>query len=291
MRMKNKFHRAGLSAFTLVELLVVMGLLALFATVSITGYNAANRGMADRGAMQATVSTLRIAQQICQIDRVPTRVFFFNQLLSDNSDTTSATLYRGTAVAVKMGGRVTIQPSAVDGLLIDEFADWQNSYPTSGAANSPGIRFYRMAGSQAGGSIDSCSSLVNAYVSEYRLDDYMIQSGTTIKDWAKDHQMTGNEVVYGFEVQSGCSWNVGDAYGVEIARIDLPKGYIFGSTPPKDNKLTSASVASVYFDPEDATPSLSANVPISLMRSGIGGTFSANSIGEVTKSMLEDKSK
>ena len=72
------------AAFTLVELLVVIGLMAVLATISVAGYSAASRGMADRGVIQTTVSILRVAQQTCQIDRVPTKVMFFNQKL-DNS--------------------------------------------------------------------------------------------------------------------------------------------------------------------------------------------------------------
>ena len=112
-------RKRGRGAFTLVELLVVIGIMAVLATISVAGYTAATRGMADRGVIQSTVSILRIAQQTCEIDRVPTKVFFFNRRLSDGSSEDDATLYQGTAIAVKQAGRITIAPRAVGGLLID----------------------------------------------------------------------------------------------------------------------------------------------------------------------------
>ena len=41
------------AAFTLVELLVVIGIMAVLATISVAGYSAASRGMADRGVARA----------------------------------------------------------------------------------------------------------------------------------------------------------------------------------------------------------------------------------------------
>ena len=129
-------RQAGRAAFTLVELLVVIGIMAVLATISVAGYSAASRGMADRGVIQSTVSILRIAQQTCEIDRVPTKVLFFNQRLNDGSNEDGSTLYQGTAIAIKQAGRITISPSQADNLLIDEFADWNQSYPMKGSENS-----------------------------------------------------------------------------------------------------------------------------------------------------------
>ena len=48
--------------FTLVELLVVMGIIAAMATVSIGSYFSVVRGMADRGALAAATSVISLAQ-------------------------------------------------------------------------------------------------------------------------------------------------------------------------------------------------------------------------------------
>ena len=67
------------AAFTLVELLVVIGLMALLGTVSVTGYFAAVRGMSYRAAKVDTVSLIRQAMQTCLIDQTPTAVLFYNR--------------------------------------------------------------------------------------------------------------------------------------------------------------------------------------------------------------------
>ena len=290
--MKTTFTDCRRSAFTLIELLVVIGIMAVLATVSVAGYSAANRGMADRGALQSTVSTLRVAQQTCMIDRVPTKVMFFNQLLSRSGDADSATLYQGTAIAIKQAGRITVDPGSVD-MLVDEFADWNQSYPTSGSTGTSGMRLFRMKESDESKDIDGCSTIVNPFVTTIKIpDDYMIQRGMKIRDWCKEYA-PDNAVIWGFKAASGSigDWKVGDPYGIEIARIDLPRGYIFGSSPPTGNKPKAASVAAVNFDPEDSEPKMSASVPICAMRAAVGGTFSAKAIGTITAEMLKDTFK
>ena len=304
-------QQTGRAAFTLVELLVVVGLLAIFATISVAGYSAASRGMADRGVIQNTVATLRIAQQVCEIDRVPTKVLFFNQSLTTDRNNTDSSRYQGTAIAIKQSGRITIKPPKGNEMLIDEFADWHQTYPMTGSANSPGMRIYRMRSSDEQQDIDGCSVLVQPCVSPYKLDDYMIQARTTIDQWCSQHGRTesmnepangaatyvgnGNNYLWGFKPSSSGSgggdlkigdWKVGDPYGVEIARFDLPKGYIYGSTAPRDNKLSAAG--EVSFSPEDATPKMSKEVQIYAMRQGKDGRPAPKQVGSVKADMLKD---
>ena len=306
-------RKGGRAAFTLIELLVVIGLMAVLATISVAGYSAASRGMADRGVVQSTVSILRVAQQTCQIDRVPTKVLFFNQRLSGSTDQGEAMLYQGTAIAIKQAGRITLDPSAVDNLLIDEFADWHQSYPMLDKgknSNAPGIRLYRMKAGDANADIDKCSVLVQPFVTYFDLDDYMIQAGMTIKDWCSRHKRTGpdnrpksaksyvnngNNYVWGFKEKGGSggglnvkSWRAGDPYGVEISRIDLPRGYIYGSSLPGSDKLVPASDGEAAFNPEDLTPDPSRSVTISAVRPAAGGSVTAKKVDTVTASMLKD---
>ena len=308
-------RQAGRAAFTLVELLVVIGIMAVLATISVTGYTAATRGMADRGVIQTTVSILRIAQQACKMDRVPTKVLFFNQRLAEGADEEDATLYQGSAIAIRQAGRITIPPSSAGGLLIDEFADWHQSYPMAGSANALGMRLYRMTEDDKNKDIEACSVMVQPFVTRYELTDYMIQTGTTIDRWCSSHGRTssdnrpsgasasyvpnGNNYVWGFAASTAggdgslttSSWEVGDPYGVEIARIDLPRGYIFGTSAPSGNKMTSASIGGVYFDAEQLDPNPSASVPVSAMRSTSGGSYAPKLVGTITSSMLKDTSK
>ena len=295
----------GRAAFTLVELLVVIGIMAVLATISVAGYSAATRGMADRGVIQTTVSILRIAQQTCEIDRVPTKVLFFNRRLTEDSSQDDAQLYQGTAIAIKQAGRITLKPSQVNNLLVDEFADWNQSYPMTGSDNSPGMRFFRMSSNDDSQDIDGCSVMVKPFVKHYPLQEYMIQSDTHMNTWCSDHNRTGsdnrpqgarasyvetgNNYVWGFEITGGsASWDVGDPYGVEIARIDLPKGYIFGSRKPNSDRLESASDKEVHFSPLEFEPRMSGNVQISAMRQR-GTEFREERVDVVNNNMLDDK--
>ena len=309
--------RAGRAAFTLVELLVVIGLMAVLATISVTGYSAASRGMSDRGAIQNTVSTLRIARQTCQIERVPTKVLFFNQRLTEDASEDDATLYQGTMIAIKQAGRITIPPNATGGLLIDEFADWHQSYPMSNSdrdSSAPGMRIFRMRSDDESKGIEDCSTMVQPCVFHFELDDYMIQAGMTINSWCDAHNRTakrnrpqgapnsyvgnGNNYVWGFKESKSTSggrlrvkdsdWMVGDAYGIELARLDLPKGYIFGNSAPTGNKLVAASVKAVHFDPDDDPPKMSTSVPVYAMRPGGKGLYRPKEVDTITKDMLDN---
>ena len=306
-------RQSGRSAFTLVELLVVIGIMAVLATISVAGYSAASRGMADRGVIQSTASLLKVAKQTCEIDRVPTKVLFFNRRVSDASSDDDSTRYQGTAIAIKQAGRITISPSQANNLLVDEFADWNQSYPMTGSDNSPGMRFYRMrSGEDEDQSIDGCSVMVKPFVKPYRLQEYMIQSEMTMSMWCSRHKRTasdnrpegapssyvenGNNYVWGFEASSSGSggrlsvtqWKIGDPYGVEIARIDLPKGYIFGSSAPNSDKLTAATIKAVSFNPREFEPHPQpGTVPIYAMRSS-GTALTPKPVGNVTPTMLDD---
>ena len=307
-------RQSARDAFTLVELLVVIGIMAVLATISVAGYSAASRGMADRGVIQSTVSILRIAQQTCEIDRVPTKVLFFNQRLNDGSNEDGSTLYQGTAIAIKQAGRITINPSQVNNLLVDEFADWHQSYPMSGSANAPPMRFFRMrAGEDESTDIDGCSVMVKPYVKPFQLKEYMIGSDVTINVWSDKHNRTanknrpkgapssyvgnGNDYVWGFEGGSSGSagdlttgsFKAGDPYGIEIARIDLTRGYIFGTSAPTSDKLTAATIKEIHFDPEDFKPQMKGNVTVSAMRPSSGGAFRPKQVGSVTSTMIDDK--
>jgi len=277
------------AAFTLVELLVVIGLMAVLATISVAGYSAATRGMADRGTIQTTVSILRVAQQTCQIDRVPTKVMFFNQRLFDDNDPDTPPLFQGTAIAIKQAGRITLP--VMNKLLIDEFADWNQSYPKSGSASSPDMRIFQMKSGGGGGGINDCSTLVRPYVSSYELhDDFMIQAGVTFEQWCVAHGHTDNDKVWGFIIKGGKQeWSVGDAYGVEIARIDLPKGYIFGTSAPSGNGLKDASDAEVHFEASGASAAGGVSVSVSGVRPAKNGKYRVDLVGKVTGNMLEDK--
>jgi prepilin-type N-terminal cleavage/methylation domain-containing protein len=259
------------SAFTLVELLVVIGLMAMLATVSIGGYNAATRGMEERGAKDSVISLIRMAQQRAMIDNAPTAVFFFNQRLRDDSGEDGGHVV-GKAVAVRMAGRI----SYADGQFIsDEFGDWENSYPVVGTSSDPEMNLYRMTNAEGG--INSCRSQVTPYVTAKNRTEYMISCN-----------MNTNVTVYCLEVKGGASgWKVGDPYGFEIGELQLPKNYVFGSSVPSN--MEAEHTQTVLFDPQViniySTDYFSFSpVTISTYRQGSGGGMSVKKLDTVATS-------
>ncbi len=274
--------------FSLIELIVVIGLMALLGTISIGGYFAAARGMTARGVVQDTVSIIRQTMQTCLIDQTPTAILFCNRRQNTAAEGGEA---QGIAIAIKMAGRISYivgsgrcKTSTGDslpvsgGMLVDEFADWNQSYPldASDSGEQRAIRLYQMSspnGDRLDQGVKQCSSLMCAWVGYTRLQtEYMINARRTVEDWCNDNDKTdtdnktyssitydnGNDQRWGLPIHprnTGLGlndWHIGDAYGVEIARLELPKGYIFGSAVPTGVELTPASGTSVeVFRPND----------------------------------------
>ncbi len=296
------------AAFTLIELLVVIGLMAMLGTFSVAGYFSAVRNMSNRAVIQDTISLIRLARQVCLIDQTPTAVLFYNRRTqSEDPESTEEAVATsaGTAVAVKMAGRISYFNNNI---LIDEFADWNQSCPMGGKDDSSGgIRFYRMSDLEqnVGGGIDKCSSIVSAYVvpvDDYR-DAYMIASGQQLHEFCSDYKKTrdinmkfsnsdvanGNDYRWGHRVtkSNGIQWKMGDAYGVEIGSLTLPKGFIYGTQAPGATRIES--VPSIDFDPRDLSKfnryDLSANsVKISAWRKD-----KFNPIGTIRNNDLDDE--
>lgn len=282
-------------AFTLVELLVVIGLMALLGMVSVTGYFAAVRGMSDRAAKDDTVSLIRLAMQTCLIDQTPTAVLFYNRQTrvqgNDVSSEEATASSSGSAVAIKMVGRISY---VKDDVLVDEFADWNQSYPTSGSSNGSGIRFYQMAdlGSVAQG-IDSCSSIVYPHVKSVDLgNEYMIASGRQVHEFCSEFNKNGSNLRWGHQIksQNGVRWSNGDPYGMEIGSIDLPKGYVYGSKAANSAKIES--VRALTFRPSDASGADTYKLPLdqAITISAIrGGTVVK--AGSITSEDIDDNAK
>lgn len=223
-------------AFTLVELLVVGGIMAAMATVSISSYFAVVRGMSDRGALGAATSVISLAQERARIDMTPTVVYFYNELVQKQDSSKGTDLVAaGVAVAVRRAGRI----SRVNGdLLCDEYSDLERTYSVADDPNSiqaDTLRLYRFNFSRM-----QFSSIYSEVVEdEIGGEKYLVEKPkdrSFVKPSSTEKESASKMLTYAFKVKSGySSWNAGDAYGYEFARIRLPDNYIFGTAVPSDS--------------------------------------------------------
>lgn len=216
--------------FTLLELLVVVGIMGLLGTASIGAYRSITRGMEERGALQNASQFMHAAFQRAMIDRQPTAVYVWNETLQ-SSTADENEIVVGKAVAVRRAGRIT----GVDGnYLQDEFADLNLTYPVNeGSQNGSTMFLYQldnvMDGLKRSRVYDSVhkSSVAEIYLlnpvggaTEQTTGSLPAPSGS------------GTINIYGFEIENanGVTWEVGNAYGFEFMSLELPHNFIFGNS-------------------------------------------------------------
>jgi len=216
-------------AFTLVELLVVMGIIAVMATMSIGSYFAVVRGMTDRGAVAAATSIISLAHERACIDLSPTVVYFYNELVQEaNKNAGVDAVVAGVAIAVRRAGRIT----RVNGsLLNDEYADLDRTYGVADNANSmqgETFRLYKFDLGRMRFSLVYAESVEDEIGNERYLVERPVSRG--FQKANGDNEDVNRLSVYSFLRKDGYNqWRAGDAYGYEFARIRLPDNYIFGS--------------------------------------------------------------
>ena len=220
------------NAFTLLELLVVIGIMGFLGTISVGGYRAMQRGIEERGVMQNVNAFLEAAYERAQIDRQPTAIYFWNETLRAASDDETE-LVVGKAVAVRRQGRL----SRVSGnLLFDEFADLNLVYKTSGdddssegadAADKENTMYLYCLDNMGSSQVQVKRSIVSNKVRKDSLNEQYMQGLPT------DNAGSGAIESWGFEKvgdDDSVNWKAGSAYGFEFAELTLPANYIFGSS-------------------------------------------------------------
>jgi len=275
-----------MKGFTLIELLVVVGIMGLLGTASVGGYRQMQRGMEESGVMQNVNQFVRAAYQRAQIDRQPAAVFFWNETLRSASQDENEIVV-GKAVAVRRHGRIT---SVRNNLLIDEFGDLNLTYPTdssedeeeSGSASGKfaTMKLYQLDSVGA----DLRYSIVRDKVGRFTQTEIYLDHDP-VQD-IQDNVGKGRMELYGFmlEEQGSASWKVGSAYGFEFATIELPHGYIFGSSYSTSVENPVRNIDTLVFKPGTAGTSQggtvgSATIVVSSLRPNASGALSAQKVG------------
>ena len=235
-------------AFTLIELLMVVMIMAMLGTVTVGGYRAMQRGMEERGVMENANHFIRAAYRRAQIDRQPVAVYFWNETLREETDT-EPMIVVGKAVAVRRAGRVS---RYIDPYLYDEFGDLDKE------------RLIESAEDEDEENADSGSTENDNLVPLYKMNSrssngrsLVSQTTKKVSEQNKDTLLSTDRMVeipcYAYVLKSAGTageWHVGDAYGFEFAEIQLPHGYLFGSSYHKrpQDKISAGDYKMMWFD-------------------------------------------
>ena len=114
----NEDSSAVKRAFTLIELMAVVGLMGLLATLSVVAWGAITRGMSDRAAHEALEGFVRSALREARTEGSPVVLRFRTYVIPADDDFAEEKFCR--AVAVRAAGRVS---RLLDGHPWDEFAE------------------------------------------------------------------------------------------------------------------------------------------------------------------------
>lgn len=284
MRKRMKKNRA----FTLIELLVVMAIMGLLGTISVGGYRAMQRGMEQRGVLLNVRQFVLAAQERARIDRVPVKVYFWNETLKEETDTEPPVIV-GKAAAVRRTGRITQRDGSY---IYDEFGDLQAMLPETDSdgdvnetkGSKQGLYLYKM---------DNKTSFVRSLIAS----DTGTNTTFTVWVYVQDNNNMENSDFrdvkiqpFGFRVidENNASWKTGDPYGFAFEEIQLPHNYIFGSSYSESTSSPNAEAGVFYysFDPlkDQYNKTFSYSIQISELRPSAGG-MKAVSIGNSNASV------
>lgn len=244
-------------AFTLIELLVVVAIMGLLGTASVGGYRQMQRGMEERRVVDNASRFLELAYERAQIDRQPTVVYYWNEMIRAAENEDESAVIVGRAVAVRMRGRIT---KHTNDFLIDEFGDLER-FDASGnyletEVNDRSVqasRLYLLDNiNQRQYSLVTAPELARPVNEMFASYDPRAYGTAGLND---DEGGNGRLLLFGYRVEdlNGANWHVGSKYGMEFQSIELPRGYLFGSQVPAgiSDPVTTAQVLS--FSPTGAT--------------------------------------
>ena len=208
--------------FTLLELLVVIGIMGFIGAAATSGYQALQRGMKERGAVAVATALLQAAQERAYADCQPTAVFCYNRLLREPTATENGVAV-GVMTAIRRSGRIT---KVAGNKLFDEFGDLESTYECVGDENAVrrggNRRLYRF--SSAASSRMEYSNVAETVLCDENAELLLLPSlGRTTNFIASAF------VDLGTSSSAPGSWKVGDGYAFEFAETQLPDGFVFSS--------------------------------------------------------------
>ena len=231
--------------FTLLELLVVVGIMGMLGVAATGGYAALQRGMEERSAVAVAASLLRSAQERAHVDRLPTVVFCYNRLVKAPTGEDENGVAVGVMTAIRRAGRL----SYVRGeLLFDEFADLDSTYEwvddRNDAQKGGSFRLFKFGGVKP-------SRMEYSIVSDLIVRDETSEMVTLFSGAGNGMSQTNllSSAFYDLGGGTAGGWSVGDGYAFEFAEVQLPNGFVFGNRVPTDPAQVSEADV-IFFDPE-----------------------------------------
>lgn len=257
-------------AFTLIELLAVIGIVGMLGVAAAASYGALVTGMRDRSACAAATAVLRDAGERARIDRLPTVVYCYNICLKEPTGDEPGMVV-GLMTAIRRVGRIT----QVKGrYLFDEFADLDQSYATAESEaelrEMDGFRLFKYNDESSVPSRMQYSVVANAvYCKDYGSKPGDEGQLTIFSGGINNRTNFFTSAFYnlGSSDREPSAWKVGDGYAAEFAELQLPAGYVFGQQlPAKSGKVSE--VKTIRFDPDSYS---SENVDIWMTRPNAQG--------------------
>lgn len=243
-------------AFTLLELLAVIAIMGMLGVAAAASYGALIAGMKDRGACAAASAILRGAKERAHVDRMPTVVYCYNVCIKEPASDDDSGVVVGVMTAIRRVGRISY---VRDRFLFDEFADLEKSYEwtdeESEFAEMRGHRLFRYNDEPSVGKKMEYSVVADAVYSDGDSQMVTIFSGG-VNNRTNILMSAFYDLGTSDRTPSG-GWKAGDGYAAEFAELQLPEGYVFGSSGLPRRAGQISEVEAIRFDPdEDANDSV-----------------------------------
>jgi prepilin-type N-terminal cleavage/methylation domain-containing protein len=236
--------------FTLLELLAVVAIMGMLGVAAAASYGALTNGMKDRGTCAAATALLRGAKERARIDRMPTVVYCYNVCIRESKHQDDSSIVVGRMTAIRRVGRISY---IRDRFLFDEFADLEKSYARTNDENelgqTRGHRLFKYNDERSVG-----KKMEYSIVADDVYSDDEMQMVTTFSGGVNNRTNILLSAFYDLGTSdrspSG-GWKIGDGYAAEFAELDLPEGYVFGSSalPRKEGQISEFEA--ICFDPDE----------------------------------------